>query len=285
MREFQSAIKDALDARIVEIERQMNSDVITLYGAINTQLEYMFPSIIEKLKGEKTELSIILETPGGSAEIVEHLVNIIRYHYNKVNFIIPNQAMSAGTIFAMSGNKIFMEYSSVLGPIDPQVWNGQNWVPALGYLEKYKKLMDKASEDKISDAEFALLCKLDLAEISNYEQQSGLTVTLLKKWLVKYKFENWGIHQSDPELKGQPVTHEQKEKRAEEIATDLGNNERWHSHNRKIDLKSLQELKLYIDDYSEKEQLRNAVRRYFEMMLEYVLTNNVVNFVHHRNYI
>ena len=34
----------------------------------------------------------------------------------------------------MSGDAIFMDYFSVLGPIDPQLPKGDTMVPALGYL-------------------------------------------------------------------------------------------------------------------------------------------------------
>ena len=46
--------------------------------------------------------------------------------------------MSAGTILCMSGDKIFMDYASILGPIDPQVPTPDtgDYVPALGYLDK-----------------------------------------------------------------------------------------------------------------------------------------------------
>jgi ClpP class serine protease len=98
-----------------------------------------FRDFIENLKADEIDnkqLVILLNTPGGSAETVEKLVDIIRYLYKEVYFVVPDYAMSAGTIFCMSGNKIFMDYSSSLGPIDPQVFNGANWVPALGYLDK-----------------------------------------------------------------------------------------------------------------------------------------------------
>lgn len=45
----------------------------------------------------------------------------------------------------MSGNDIYMDYYSVLGPIDPQVKNkDNNWVAALGYLDKVNELLKKA---------------------------------------------------------------------------------------------------------------------------------------------
>jgi len=92
-------------------------------------------------------LGICLTTPGGEAEVVEKLVEITRYHYPKeVDFIIPSAAFSAGTIFCMSGDRIFMDYSSSLGPIDPQVPDREDkyLVPALGYLDKVEEVMSSA---------------------------------------------------------------------------------------------------------------------------------------------
>jgi hypothetical protein len=46
----------------------------------------------------------------------------------------------------MSGDAIYMDYYSTLGPIDPQVENFKGrHVPALGYLERYNELVDKAA--------------------------------------------------------------------------------------------------------------------------------------------
>lgn len=59
-------------------------------------------------------MTIILTTTGGSVEATEDFVEILRHHYDVVDFIIPNYAMSAGTIFAMSGDEIYMDYASVL---------------------------------------------------------------------------------------------------------------------------------------------------------------------------
>lgn len=50
----------------------------------------------------------------------------------------------------MSGDEIFMDYYSVLGPIDPQVQNNNGeWVPELGYLEKYKQLVTKSARARL----------------------------------------------------------------------------------------------------------------------------------------
>lgn len=97
----------------------------------------------------------------------------------------------------MSGDNIYMDYYSVLGPIDPQVQNKDGkLVAALGYLDKVNELLEKARKNEISNAEFLILKDLDLAELREYEQAKELTIDLLKKWLVKFKFKNWTLHSS-----------------------------------------------------------------------------------------
>ena len=60
----------------------------------------------------------MLETIGGFAEVARRISDTFRRHYTVVDFLIPSHAMSAGTILAMSGDAIHMDYYSVLGPID-----------------------------------------------------------------------------------------------------------------------------------------------------------------------
>ena len=91
----------------------------------------------------------------------------------------------------MSGDEIWMDYFSVLGPIDPQVQNKDGrFVPALGYLDKVNELIEKAKNNTLTNAEFLILRDFDLAELRHYEQAKELTITLLKRWLAKYKFKN-----------------------------------------------------------------------------------------------
>ena len=90
--------------------------------------------------------------------------------------------MSAGTLFALSGDKIYMDYSSSLGPVDPQVHNGTDWVPALGYLDQVEKMIQKSAKGELTDAEALVLKGLDPAMLSKFEQARNLTITLLEKW-------------------------------------------------------------------------------------------------------
>lgn len=262
--------------------------LLFFYGPIYPSLEKNFRDFIEALKSDcsgRERIAIILNSPGGSAEIVEKLVHIIRYHYKEVYFIIPDEAMSAGTIFALSGDKIFMDYSSSLGPIDPQVNNGKDWVPALGYLDQVEKMIEKSAAGTITDAELLILENLDLAMLSRYEQAKNLTITLLKQWLVGYKFRDWKIHQTDKAKIGNPVTEEEKIERAEKIARLLSDNKIWHSHGRKIGVQTLQDvLQLKIEDYSQDIVFRKKIRSYSEFLTDYINRHGIPSFLHSRNY-
>lgn len=279
------ALKALLNSTLAELENKIDSDVLTYYGPIVDGNENALLDIVEDLAkdmNKKEQLAIVLTTTGGSAMAVERYVNIIRKHYQKIVFIIPDYAYSAGTIFSMSGDEIWMDYFSVLGPIDPQVKNKEgNFVSALGYLDKVNELIKKAQDNKLTNAEFLILKDFDLAELRAYEQAKELTISLLKKWLVKYKFKNWSTHESS----GTPVTSKEKEKRAEEIAAALGDNKRWKSHGRPINIEELEELKLKIEDFSDNDELRNVIRNYYKLLQNYTKTYNFNLFIHTRKFV
>jgi len=238
MQLLDETIKTSVTLNLRNLESHIQGDVAFFYGPIEYAVIRPFRDFIEKMAAISTlnprRLVFLINTPGGSAEVAEKMVEIVRHHYAEVWFVVPDFALSAGTILCMSGDRIYMDYSSSLGPIDPQVWNGKEWVPALGYLDKVEQLLDKAAKETLTNAEFLVLQNQDLALLSRYEQARDLTVTLLKKWLVEYKFRDWTTHGSDPKKKGHSVTISEKENRAAEIAVLLGNNKFWHSHGRMI---------------------------------------------------
>ena len=279
------AVKTLLKDSLHELERVTQSDVLSYFGPIVDGNENTFLDIIEELANDtdkKETLSVVLTTNGGSAIAVERYVNIIRNFYKKVVFIIPDYAYSAGTIFCMSGDEIWMDFFSVLGPIDPQVPNKDGkMVPAMGYLDKVNELIEKAQKGTLTQAEFLILNNFDLAELRRYEQARELTIDLLKKWLVQYKFKNWTIHNSTQKT----VSEKDKEKRAEEIAKELGDNKRWKSHGRPINIKKLTTLKLKIDDYSGNMTVRPAIRQYYNLLRDFTMKYQMQIFIQTRKYL
>lgn len=263
-------IKHHINLKAQALEDQLKSDVISYFGQIHPQYFRAFRNFIEEVSSRSTRservLSIVLRTPGGSAETTERYVTVVRKHDKQINFIAPDIAMSAGTIFCMSGDKIYMDYSSALGPIDPQVMvaDGSGYVAALGYLDKVTEITNKAN---LSPADVVFLKGLDLGKLALYEQARDLSIDLLKKWLVTHKFKDWTEHRTNNQ--GAPVTAEEKEHRAEEIAAALADHKKWRSHGRALDVQKLRELRLEIDDYSEDEELSPAIRSYNDLLTAY----------------
>ncbi len=70
---------------------------------------------LEKKKG----LDLILHTPGGNSAAIESLIDYLREIFgNDLRVIVPQLAMSAGTMIAFSAKEIIMGKQSSLGPVD-----------------------------------------------------------------------------------------------------------------------------------------------------------------------
>ena len=278
MRPLDDSIKKQLNDHITKIGEQLDdADTISIVSPILPGLDTTVRTVIEMNKTPKNKVVIILQTPGGVVEVVERIVGIIRNFYKEVVVVVPDQAMSAGTVLALSADKIMMDYFSRLGPIDPQIIKDEKLVPALSYLKQYEKLNKKSTEGDLSTAEYAMLQKLDLGELYQFEQASELSVELLIKWLSQYKFKDW----KTTETHKHKVTEDMKVERAKKIAQLLNDPERWHSHGRGIDLFTLRdELNLKIEDYSENEALSTSIRDYFSLLTDYLTRQNLISFVH-----
>lgn len=281
MRGIHTHIEDALIhvGQQISLYDQLQCPILAYTGPIYYPMLDQFVMRIEEIAARRDDgdspwtnprrLAIILTTSGGVVEVVEKMVDITRHFFDEVYFFVPVEAMSAGTIWCMSGDKIFMDYISSLGPIDPQVPNpdGQ-FVPALGYIDKVNEIIAKPP-GTMSDAEALMISKLDVATLRRYEQARDLSITLLKEWLVKFKFKDWTHHRTTSP--GSPVTGEQKDRRAEEIARDLSDNNLWHSHGRLISIDTLRNrLHLEIEDYSRDSALRENLRTYAGLISEYL---------------
>ena len=281
LRPVDNNTKQQLNEHLKAIESMLDGDVIAIVSPIGYGLDGIVKRAIEQFTDRKPRALVVLDTPGGLAEVVERMVTCIRHHYQEVFFIVPDRAMSAGTIFVMSGDKIFMSYFSTLGPIDPQVQKDGKFVPALSYLNQFNRLCDKANQGNLNTAEFALLQKLDLGELHQFEQAKELSVDLLEQWLSQYKFKDWVTHTST----GSPVTTDEKRTRANEIGNLLSNNERWRSHGRGISRQTLtDEIRLRIDKVEEVGGLGEAVESYFELLRDYMGREQYNTFVHTRQF-
>lgn len=273
-----------LDDRLGAVAGSFDADALCIVGPLVVRVDDMIRVMVEDMRAKngqsRDRLVVLVTTNGGYIETVHRIVDTLRHHYKHVSFVIPNHAFSAGTVLAMSGDEIWMDYYSRLGPIDPQVENARTGrlVPANGYLKQWQRLMAKAKRGQLTDAEVALMIRgFDQAELYDYEHAGKLSVELLKRWLVKYKFKDW----TQTETRKVPVTEADRQKRAVEIARKLGNTDRWHSHGYGISMAELQrDLNLRIDDLDCKKDHCMHVRQYDRLLSSYMARVRLSGMLH-----
>lgn len=89
-------------------------------------------------------LDLILHTPGGAIGATQSLVDYLRRMFgNDIRAIVPQIAMSAGTMIACCCKEIWMARHSNLGPIDPHI----RGLPARGVIEEFKTACNEVAED------------------------------------------------------------------------------------------------------------------------------------------
>ena len=147
--------KAQLTQGLVTIGKTLHADVVTIISPIIPGLEHRLRQSIEALPAHKSVVAVILDTPGGVVEVVERMVTVLRFVYEEVTVVVPDRAMSAGTIFALSADRIMMDHLSCLGSIDPQIEREGKLVPALSYLNQFERLNEKAQNGQLSTAEYA----------------------------------------------------------------------------------------------------------------------------------
>lgn len=110
---------------------------------INDEDKNGFMTTIHKLD-RTLGLDLILHTPGGGIAATQSIVNYLHKMFKRdIRAIVPQIAMSAGTIMACCCEEIWMGKQSNLGPIDPQM----RGIPAHGVVREFKRAMREVKKD------------------------------------------------------------------------------------------------------------------------------------------
>jgi ClpP class serine protease len=100
---------------------------------INDEDKNGFMTVIHELD-RNLGLDLVLHTPGGDTAATESLVHYLRAMFGTdIRAVVPQLAMSGGTMIACACKKIIMGKQSSLGPVDPQLGG----VPAHGVVEEF----------------------------------------------------------------------------------------------------------------------------------------------------
>jgi DNA-directed RNA polymerase subunit RPC12/RpoP len=208
-------------------------------------------------------LDLILETPGGSGEVAEDIVNLLHKKYEDVAVIVPGTAKSAGTLMVMAADEILMEPASSLGPIDAQIqWQGKVF-SADALIEGLEAIKDEVEEKgSLNKAFIPILQGISPGELQSAENALEFARKLVTEWLATYKFKNWTVHKST----GKEVTQAERRARARDVAKKLCDHRRWLTHGRSIKIDDLEGMKLLITNYAEQGELSDAIRRYHTLL-------------------
>lgn len=236
-----------------------------------------FSEMVSCVPDGNDAIDILIVTPGGIVQQVSQFVNRARARFTNISFVIPYMAMSAGTVWALSGNEIWMDQRAFIGPIDPQVPSQDGrLVPAQALLALLKKIQEdgqyKITNGQNPDwSDIQILRNIDAKEIGNALSLSQYSIQLAATYLEKHKFRDWVTH-SD----GRPVAPDDRTQRAKEVAGLLCSHEHWkvHSHGISRDV-AWQELKIKIDHPETVPGFERAIRRLWTL-LYWIFENTLV---------
>jgi hypothetical protein len=201
-----------------------------------------FYEMIAQIPANETRLDVLLATPGGSADQVGRFVNALRPRFAEVDFLIPSFCMSAGTLFALSGDNIWMSERGCLGPIDPQVQNkDRRFVPAQTILllveEIHKQGQAAIDANKpVPWSVIQLINSLDKKELGHAMTATKYATQMAMEFIKTYKFKTWTVKETSKVA----VTDEDRAARAQAIADALASHDRWKNHGHGITRNVLQ---------------------------------------------
>jgi ATP-dependent protease ClpP protease subunit len=131
-------------------------------------------------------LDLILHTPGGDLPAAESIVHYLRQMFGfDVRAIIPQIAMSAGTMISCACKEIVMGKQSNIGPFDPQLGG----LPAHGVLEEFAKAIEMVKADPQSTPIWqTIISKYHPTFLGECEKAIELADLVVRSWLVTGMF-------------------------------------------------------------------------------------------------
>ena len=212
---------------------------------INDDDKNGFMTVIHELD-RQLGLDLVLHTPGGDTAATESLVDYLRSIFgNDMRAIVPQLAMSGGTMIACSCKEILMGKQSSLGPIDPQFITPQlGGVPAHGVVEEFNRAKKEISEDPSAIPIWQpIIAKYSPAFIGECEKAITWSNEMTEEWL------RVGMFQSDSD----------SEETIKRILQELGDHALTKSHDRHISMKQCKKMGLKVVELESDDKLQDAV--------------------------
>lgn len=104
-----------------EYAGQTDSDFLVVSGPVGFEMQDLVSSRIKERKEKKKNLTVLLCTPGGSADASYRISRAFQDNYTTVRAFIVGWCKSAGTLCVIGANELVMTDESELGPLDVQI--------------------------------------------------------------------------------------------------------------------------------------------------------------------
>lgn len=186
-------------------------------------------------------LDLILHTPGGEMAATESLVDYLRSMFGtNINAIVPQIAMSGGTMIACACKEIVMGKQSSIGPIDPQV----NGLAAHGVIEEFENALVHIKADPDAVAVWQpIIANYHPTLLGECRKAMEWAVELARQWLTSGMF-------------GKAKKPDAKVAR---IVRGLSDHALNLSHSRHISLEAAKQLGLNVRSLEEDSEMQDLV--------------------------
>ncbi|EQD24014.1 MAG: hypothetical protein D084_Lepto4C00627G0006 [Leptospirillum sp. Group IV 'UBA BS'] len=188
-------------------------------------------------------LDLILHTPGGDIAATESIVDYLWTMFDKdVNVIVPQLAMSAGTMIACSAQKIIMGKESNLGPIDPQLGG----VAAQAVLDEFQMAVESIKRDPATIPLWqAIIGKYHPTFLYECLQSIEWSRSMVKEWLKNNMFFN--------------ENEKNREKKSQNVLKEIADHSNTKTHSRHFSMKKCLEIDLNIVELEKDNELQDLV--------------------------
>jgi hypothetical protein len=192
---------------------------------------------LDRCKG----LDLLLHTPGGETAATESLVDYLHSMFGiNIRAVVPQIALSAGSMIACATRESVMGTHSSLGPIDPQFGS----TPAHGIIEEFKRAHGeiKADPSKLPVWQ-PIIAKYAPTLIGECEKAIKWSVDMTREWLLR------GMLAGEPDAKA----------KGDAILAELADHALTLSHARRLSAEKCKTRGLKITILESDQDLQEAV--------------------------
>lgn len=181
--EAQNSGRYERQALIADYERWTSCRLVVMVGEIFSDSVTFLEEIIHNADSTQ-DLHLMLASPGGDGEAAVRLARSMQYRCRELTVIIPTEAKSAATLLCLGAHHIVMAPFSDLGPVDPQIWDGQYLVAAKHIVAAVDDAVEKVLDHpNVAPIYQTLLADLDAVVVQEARSALGRSNELLDEAL------------------------------------------------------------------------------------------------------